>query len=56
MPRTDAQRRYDAEYITRVRFTLNRRTEADVIEHLEKQPNKGAYIKQLIREDMAKGR
>lgn len=31
-------------------------TESDLIAHLEKQPVKGAYIKDLIRADMEKGR
>lgn len=30
-------------------------TEADLIEHLEKQPKKQTYIKDLIREDIKKG-
>ena len=30
-------------------------TEADLLEHLEKQPQKQTYIKNLIREDIKKG-
>lgn len=30
-------------------------SEADLLEHLEKQPQKHTYIKDLIREDMKKG-
>ena len=29
-------------------------SEADLIEHIEKQPQKQTYIKRLIREDMAR--
>ena len=31
------------------------KTEKDLLDHLDKQPNKAGYIKQLIREDMKKG-
>ena len=33
-------------------FKLNRNNEKDVIEHLEKQPNKRDYLIRLIRKDM----
>lgn len=33
---------------------LMRTTEADLIEHLNQQPNKSGYIKSLIRADMEK--
>ena len=38
------------------RFTVDfYPTEADLLEHMNSQPNKQGYIKQLIREDMKKG-
>lgn len=52
MPRTDAQRRYDRENLKAFSFTVNRKTEADLLEHLEAQPCKASYIKSLIRQDM----
>ena len=35
-------------------FRFNKKTDADIIDHLLKQPVQAAYIKRLIREDMAK--
>lgn len=52
---SEAQKRANAKYnkekmIQRVvRFSPNER---DLLEHLDSQPNKAGYIKQLIREDM----
>lgn len=37
-------------------FTLNKNTDADVIAHLESQPNKRAYLLGLIRDDMKGGK
>lgn len=42
-------------YKKKVRYTLpelNRNTDLDIIEHLEKQENKRLYIKNLIRKDI----
>lgn len=36
----------------KIAFNIN--ADSDIIEHLEKQSNKSGYIKNLIREDMAK--
>ena len=38
----------------RLPFDLNREAEQDVIEHLDKQPNKHKYLIDLIRADMKK--
>lgn len=52
---TDAQKRASAKYdkanmVQRVvRFSPHER---DLLAHLDAQPNKAGYIKQLIREDM----
>lgn len=35
-------------------LTVNTETEKDIIEQLQKQPNKQAYIKELIRKDIGK--
>lgn len=37
-----------------LRVWLLRSTDADIIEHLNQQPNKSGYIKSLIRADMEK--
>lgn len=54
MPRTDAQRKYDAKNIVPFTFTVNRNTETDLLEHLQDMDKRAAYIKRLIREDMEK--
>lgn len=52
---TDAQKRAKAKYnktkmVQRaIAFSPNER---DLLEHLDKQPNKMGYLKRLIREDM----
>lgn len=38
----------------RFEFTMDRITDNDIIEWLEKQPNKGLYIRTLIKKDMEK--
>ena len=56
---TEAQRRasakYKAKYQRRWLIGVNRRTEPDLLEHLESLPNVQGYIKGLIRADMSKG-
>lgn len=37
-----------------VKVKLSRKTDADLIRFLEAQPEKSAYIRRLIREDMAR--
>ncbi len=51
---TDAQKRAKAKYRPKVkRLTLDfYPTEADLITHIEKQPKKQTYIKDLVRKDM----
>lgn len=44
-----AQAKFDAENTVRVSLKLNRRTDADVIAWLEKQPSKSGAIKEAIR-------
>ena len=48
------QERYNKKNVKQVKFNFNIRTDADIIEQLEKQPNKQGYIKQLIRNDIKK--
>ena len=44
--------RYIKERYIRLQILLNKETDADIIERLEKQKNKSEYIKGLIRADM----
>lgn len=53
------QAKYVYEYqrtkTRQVALQLNKVHDADILEHLEKQPNKQGYIKALIRADIEKG-
>ena len=49
---TARQRRYDETHTKGVYLKLNLETDADILEHLEKQENVQGYIKALIREDL----
>lgn len=49
-----AVRKYDAANTKQVHLKLNRKTDAEIIEHLDKQKNVQGYIKELIRQDMRK--
>lgn len=53
---TEAQRRaskkYTAANTKQIALVLNIKTDADIIEHLQKQANKQGYIKELIRRDI----
>ena len=55
---SDAQKRavakYDAANTKSHLLKLNKNTDADIITHLDQQPNKLAYLKKLIRDDMQK--
>ncbi len=44
---------FDRDHTRQLRVKLNLRTDADIIEYIEKQKNKQGYIKQLIRADIA---
>ena len=48
------QAEYDKVNTQRVYLKLNKTSDADILEHLEKQPNKQGYIKALIRDDIEK--
>lgn len=47
--------RYDAKNTRRVYIKLNLRTDADILQHLDRQENIQGYIKDLIRKDMKQG-
>ena len=46
------QARYDAQNTVQIALKLNRKTDADIISRLEKEPNRQSYIKSLIRADI----
>lgn len=54
---TEAQKKANKKYREQVkRLTVDfYPSEADLIEQIEKQPNKQGYIKSLIRADMKRG-
>lgn len=45
--------KYDRENTKQVMLKLNRRTDADILAALEREPNVQGYIKRLIRTDLA---
>ena len=55
---SDARKRavakYDAANTRQIHLKLNTKTDADILEHLDKQKSKQGYIKKVIRRDMAK--
>ena len=48
------QMKYDSKNTERIYLKLNKKTEADILAHLENLENKQGYIKQLIRNDINK--
>lgn len=55
---TNKQKAYMVEYnknnTRRIAFTLNYNTEQDLIDFIEQQPNKNAFLKSLIRAELEK--
>lgn len=47
-----AQAKYDAANTRTVRLKLNIKTDADILERLDKVASKQGYIKELIRRDL----
>lgn len=45
---------YEKENIRQIRLKINRKTEPELLEWIEKQENIQGYIKRLILEDMKK--
>lgn len=52
----EPQARYDAANTVQIRLKLNRKTDADILENLDRTDNKQGYIKSLIRADIEKSR
>lgn len=44
--------KYNAKNVKQVKLNLNRKTDADIIDHLDQCSNVQGYIKDLIRKDM----
>lgn len=49
-----ASMKYNQKNVQQCKLNLNIKTDADIIQHLKTKDNKQGYIKQLIRDDMAK--
>lgn len=52
--KTKATMKYKKKNIKQMKLDLNRNTDSDIINFLDKCGNKQGYIKKLIREDMKK--
>ena len=52
MGQTEYLARYEKENLRQIRLKINRKTEPELLEWIEKQGNIQGYIKRLIREDM----
>lgn len=50
--RSKASAKYNESNVKQVKMNLNRKTDADIIEHLNRCENVQGYIKNLIRKDM----
>lgn len=44
--------KYNSKNVKQIKLNLNRKTDADIISHLEKVDNVQGLIKDLIRKDM----
>lgn len=47
-----AIKKYDRVNTRQIILKLNKKTDKDILKHLDSLPNKQGYIKELIREDM----
>lgn len=47
-----AKAKYAAKNVKQIKLNLNIKTDADILEWLDKIDNRQGYIKQLIREDI----
>lgn len=54
--RIRANAKYNKENVKQVVLHLNITTDKDILDYLEHKGNKTGYIKDLIREDIAKGK
>lgn len=50
------QQKYQAANMQMIAFKVNKKTEGEILDWLDAQPNKAGYIKRLIREDMERNK
>lgn len=50
--RVRASMKYNSKNIKQLKLNLNKKTDSDIIQHLDKKDNVQGYIKKLIRDDM----
>lgn len=55
MPDTPAKAAWDRTNTTQLKLKLNNKTDADILDWLEKQDSKQGAIKKLIRETISRG-
>lgn len=51
-PQVKASIKYNKTNVKQIKLNLNRKTDADIIDHLEAKDNVQGYIKELIRNDL----
>lgn len=56
LARKKANEKWTAEHARKIGLTFMTETDADILEQLDKQPSKIAYLRRLIREDIARER
>lgn len=54
--RDEATQRYQDKNMRKLLLKINRKTEPDILEQIEKQDNMQGYIKRLIREDIGRNK
>ena len=54
MSSTKAQLKYDKEHTVQFKLKYNKKSDADIIDFLKSLPNKQGYIRNLIRNDIAR--
>ena len=52
MAQTEYMANYEKENLRQIRLKINRKTEPELLEWIEKQENIQGYIKELIRKEM----
>ena len=50
--RVRASMKYNSKNIKQLKLNVNKKTDSDIIQHLDKKDNVQGYIKKLIRDDM----
>lgn len=50
----DAQKRYEAKNVVKVLLRLNKKTDADILSHLDQEQQLSPQIKSLLRKGLGK--